>query len=357
MKTNLFILLLSLLAIHASCQDNKYNARNSKLETGSSKPTSSFRIAFYNVENLFDTIDDPKINDADFLPDARIPWTSERYERKLSRIAEVVKALSDPKPFAILGLCEVENQAVLQDLLDSPMLVTYPYRYIHHDSPDERGIDNVMIYDPGQFVPVSILPIGVHLSDDPNDKTRDILYVKGYSPEASHDTLHVFVNHWPSRYGGQEVSEPKRMEAARTLKAVTDSLFAANPDALIVIIGDLNEEPADKSLTEGLNALQVEEAVSKHSLYNLMYLPYLSGSGTIYYKDWDVFDQVILSGNFWNKPKGLTFDGEEAVIYNADWLMFINNEGIARPNRTAAREYYGGYSDHLPVFVDLYIYR
>jgi len=356
MKTNLFILFLSLLAIHASCQENEYNARNAKLETGSSKP-ASFRIAFYNVENLFDTLDDPKINDADFLPGARLPWTSERYERKLSRIAEVIKALSDPGPIAILGLCEVENEGVLQDLVESPVLIPYRYKYIHRNSPDERGIDNVMVYDPQQFTPVKVLSIGVTLSDDPNDKTRDILYVKGYHPKALNDTLHVFVNHWPSRSGGQEASEPKRMEAAKTLRAVTDSLQAAKPNALIVIIGDLNDEPADKSLSEGLKALPVNGNPENNSLYNLMYPPYRNGKGTLYYKDWDVFDQVILSGNFWDKKKGLAFEGDEAVIFDADWLMFKNNEGITRPNRTASKDYYGGYSDHLPVFVDLYIYR
>ena len=139
------------------------------------------------------------------------------------------------------------------------------------------------------------------------------------------------------------------------MKIAIDSLFAHNPQALIVIIGDLNDEPFDKSLQEGLKAFPVDIKQEDEALYNLMYLPYENGEGTLFYKDWDLFDQVIISGYFWNKKKGLSFSGEEGTIFKADWLLFTNDKGVSRPNRTASKDYYGGYSDHLPVYVDLHL--
>jgi len=314
---------------------------------------SFFRIAFYNVENLFDTIDDPETNDADFLPDARIPWTSERYEVKLSHLAEVIHALSEQKAVAIMGLCEIENKMVLEELVRSPQIIPYRYQIIHHDSPDERGIDNAILYDAEQFQPLSIRDIPVILPGQTEDRTRDILYVKGLYRKVKSDTLHIFVNHWPSRSEGKEISEPKRIRAAETLKAVTDSLFSHNPRALIVIMGDFNDEPVDKSITDELKAMPPAEKPAGKELYNLMDPLFRQGKGTLYYKDWDLFDQVIISGNFWNKQKGIIFSGNEGKIFEDDWLLFKTKEGISRPNRTAAKDYYGGYSDHLPVYIDL----
>jgi len=317
----------------------------------------TFRIAFYNVENLFDTIDDPEINDADFLPGARIPWTAERYEVKLSHLAEVIHALSEPQAMAVMGLCEVENKLVLEELVRSPQIIPYRYQVIHHDSPDERGIDNAMLYDAGQFQPLAIRNIPVILPGQPEDLTRDILYVKGLSRKVKSDTLHIFINHWPSRSEGKEISEPKRIRAAETLKTMTDSLFSRNPLALILIMGDFNDEPSDKSLTEGLMALPPSETPAGKELYNLMDPLYRQGKGTLYYKDWDLFDQIIISGSFWNKEKGVVYSGKEGNIFEADWLLFKTAEGISRPNRTAAKEYYGGYSDHLPVYIDLILMK
>jgi predicted extracellular nuclease len=317
------------------------------------KPGKTFRIAFYNVENLFDTIDDPRIDDNDFLPGAKIPWTSERYENKLDKLAEVIQALSGPGAVAVMGLCEVENNMVLDDLVKSPRILPYCYEIIHRNSPDERGIDNAMLYDEEQFQPVQVTSIKVDFPFQPNDRTRDILYVKGISKKVKTDTLHIFVNHWPSRQGGREVSEPKRIRAAEILKSVTDSLSGRNPFALIVIVGDFNDEPSDKSLAEGLKALIPVEKPENDGLYNLMYPLYKQGKGTLYYQDWDMFDQVVISGSFWTKDKGISFAAMEGKIFEPDWLLFTNDKGVKRPNRTAAKEYYGGYSDHLPVYIDL----
>jgi hypothetical protein len=341
--TFITVILALLFQVASSQSDNKNPAGK------------TFRIAFYNVENLFDTIDDPETDDADFLPGARIPWTSERYDVKLNHLAKVIQALSENQAIAVMGLAEVENQTVLDELVRSPQIVPYRYQVIHRDSPDERGIDNAMLYDAEQFQPLSVRSIPVTFPSDPKDHTRDILYVKGISRKVKSDTLHIFVNHWPSRSGGQEISEPKRIIAAETLKAVTDSLFSRNPLTLIVIVGDLNDEPSDKSVTQGLKALPPSDKPAGNKLYDLMDPLFRQGKGTLYYKDWDLFDQIIISGNFWNKEKGLSYSAKEGNIFETDWLLYKSDDGTSRPNRTAAKEYYGGYSDHLPVYVDLTI--
>jgi predicted extracellular nuclease len=328
----------------------------SLLAAGQEKPEKVkgqlFRVAFYNVENLFDTIDDPLRDDAEFTPAGRIPWTAERYQVKLDRISGVIAALAGEKAAAVIGLCEVENGTVLQDLVASPSILRYGYRVIHQESPDERGIDNALIYDPSQFLPVYTRYIRVDLSKY-SDNTRDILYVKGVPVKSDWDTLHIFVNHWPSRSEGREVSEPKRIIAAETLKHAADSLIAASPNSKIIILGDFNDEPADKSISEVLQAVKPGGQAEPDKLYNLGYPALEAGQGTLYWKDWDLFDQVIVSGGVLISRKGLTYSGNEHGIFGPDWLMYEGSDGSKRPNRTAAKEYYGGYSDHLPVYLDL----
>lgn len=336
----LFILALCLLGTLSSAQD---------------KPSGhSFRVAFYNVENLFDTIDDPLKDDAEFLPSGRIPWTAARYQKKLDRMSEVISGMSTSKPVAVLGLCEVENLYVLKDLVTSPLLLKYNYQIVHFESPDERGIDNALIFDPAQFRLISARAIPVDLGAY-GDKTRDILYVKGIAGKTKGDTLHIFVNHWPSRSEGREVSEPKRVIAAQTLDIATDSLIKAVSNPKIIILGDFNDEPADKSLQEILGALEPVAEPVPDKLYNLGYAAYRQGKGTLYYKDWDVFDQVIVNGGFLSSGRGLVIVSDEEGIFSPEYLFYKGNDGTLRPNRTAAKEYYGGYSDHLPVYLDMII--
>lgn len=348
MKSLLHYIMLVMLVssgLMASCQ-TKSQKNNGQ----------SYRIAFYNVENLFDTIDDPLKDDAEFLPTGRIAWTSERYQVKLDRLSQVIAALAEDKPAAVIGLCEVENHRVLEELVASPSIVKYNYQIIHRESSDERGIDNALLYDANQFqviatrvIPVDLVALG--------DKTRDILYVKGVVSKSRTDTLHIFVNHWPSRSEGKEISEPKRLVAARTLKNATDSLIRPGSSPKILIIGDFNDEPSDKSLAEGLQAGEPNGSQEAGKLYNLGYKPFKEGKGTLYYKDWDVFDQIIVNGELLNTQKGLYFPGREESIFAPDWLLFKSQDGNNRPNRTAAKEYYGGYSDHLPVYLDLILNR
>jgi predicted extracellular nuclease len=227
---------------------------------------------------------------------------------------------------------------------------------VHYDSPDERGIDNALLFRKNEFRMISSRPVPVKLTKDPEDRTRDILYVKGVVKKSTQDTLHVFVNHWPSRGGGQEASEPNRIDAARTLKGQVDSIFRLNNWANIIIMGDFNDEPYDSSLFKVLRAFNpTYNPKSEITLYNMMTDAFHDGRGTIYYGRWQVFDQIILSTNLIIKETGLVLPRFEGKIFSEEWLMYRANDGTLRPNRTAAKEYYGGYSDHLPVYVEFMI--
>jgi len=334
----LLITFLAVAAFHSSCTTR----------------AREFTVAFYNVENLFDTEDDPATDDADFLPDSRIPWTPDRYAVKLQHLAQVLSSLDDELP-AVIGLCEVENARVLQDLTGQKELKKGSYDIVHFDSPDERGIDNALLYRKSEFKVIDQKPISIHLTLKPEDATRDILYVKGIVKRSPGDTLHLFVNHWPSRRGGASESEQHRMDAALTLKTQVDSLFTLDPGANIIIMGDLNDEPFDQSVVNGLGALSPTRDPKPSSLYNLMASAAREGKGTIYYNQWQVFDHMIVSDHLISKTSGLTLAEPEGKIFSPDWILFKPENGPSRPDRTSGKEYYGGYSDHLPVFLEFSI--
>jgi endonuclease/exonuclease/phosphatase family metal-dependent hydrolase len=304
---------------------------------------------FYNVENLYDTQNDPKTNDDDFTPAGKVPWTEERLETKINHIAQVVSDITAPAMPDLIGFAEVENKQVLEMLTSSATLSKTKYSIVHYDSPDERGIDVALLYNPATFTVMSSEPLHVTLPE--NDLTRDILYVKGKL--SSGEILHVFINHWPSRREGSEISAPKRMAAATVLRAKLDAIQKPEKSANILILGDFNDEPSDNSIVKGLGALEPEMAMNNNNLYSLLY-PYLNkGEGSLYYKDWDLFDQVIVSGNMLAGKKGMSTSVENAGIFKAEYLLFKNKAGESRPNRTMGEKYFGGYSDHLPVYVKI----
>jgi len=321
------------------------------------KKGNEFTIAFYNVENLFDTVLSENERDVEFTPEGKVPWTAERYDVKLDRIAEVIAAITPGSFPAVVGLCEVENRQVLEDLVKHKRLKGASYRIIHFESPDERGIDNALLYRKSQFKPIDRQAIENTFPFDPEDKTRDILYVKGVVSKSKKDTLHIFVNHWPSRYGGREISAPKRNHVAKIQRNLADSIFDINPYSNIIITGDFNDEPGDSSLLVYLDAKPPLDAEEGKYLYNLMYNDYLLGAGTIYWKDWDMFDQFIVSANVLLKTEGLKIKAPTGQIVTHEWLLFEMEDGTLRPNRTKGREYYGGYSDHLPVYISFDIIR
>lgn len=305
-------------------------------------------VMFYNVENLYDTTNDPSTDDEAFLPSARIPWTGQRLELKITHIAQVISQIA-PQSFPVLvGMAEIENEGVLQMLVASKSLQTAHYQYVHYDSPDERGIDVALLYDPARFTVTASEPLRVVLPA--GDRTRDILYVKGKTPDGN--TLHVFVNHWPSRREGTEISEQRRLLAAGVLHAKIESIRKNQADAAILIMGDFNDEPSDKSITMGIPAYRPEENPRPGVCYNLLYNAFVAGKGSLYYKDWDLFDQIMVSGNLLTSKKNIHTSVDAAGIFSPKYLLHTDRSGKQKPNRTQGEKYFGGYSDHLPVYVN-----
>jgi len=319
---------------------NSCAMRNQENSAGS---TGAAVIGFYNVENLFDTINDPNILDEDFTPTGKLKWDMDRYREKLGSLSKVIRIMGANGVPEILGLCEIENRKVLEDLCDSLCVGNKKYSIIHKDSPDERGIDVALLYLPSVFQEESSEWIKVVLDDVADPNTRDILYVKG---KLLGEKVHLFVNHWPSRGGGQAESEKNRLNAAGELGKRTDQIFASDKNALVIIMGDFNDYPKDKSLSDVLGVGNTANS----QLYNMMALADSLGEGSYNYRgDWGTLDQFIISNSLFS-GSGLSTSQEDAIIVRKDWMLFKKDDGSVTPNRTyAGDKYTGGISDHLPV--------
>lgn len=318
--------------------------------SGCTQELKSGRFIFYNTENFFDTIKDPKTDDGDFTPAGKNHWTGERYQHKLTNIAKVLGAISAKDAPIAIGLSEVENRKVCEDLAAQAPLSKYNFGVIEHDSPDPRGIDVALLYRKKYFTPLSTEFLNVKLPGS-NYGTRDILYVKGTVKGVS---LHIFVNHWPSRRDGKESSEYKRDAAAEVLHGKVAQILAADQQARIIIMGDLNDNPTDSSVAAVLGACEPSAKVPG-LLYNLMSHPYKTGAFTLKYHDQkDVFDQFIVSGNLLDTKAAVHARSPEGDIFSEQWLLFDHPKYGYMPNRTySGPRYYGGFSDHLPVYFDL----
>jgi len=340
MKIFHYFLLIAMLPWVSTCaQPAKNNPKPGK---------QPFVAMFYNVENLFDTQNDPKTNDDDFTPKGKVPWTEDRLNTKIEQIGKVMTDVAAPAMPDIVGFAEVENRRVLEMLTTSPNLNKINYGIVHFDSPDERGIDVALIYNTATFIVVSSQALQVVLPG--NDKTRDILYVKGKLNSGA--IMHVFINHWPSRREGTELSEPNRMAAASVLRTKIDAIQKLEKSANILVLGDFNDEPSDKSITQIVGAQNPEKAVTDNNLYSMLYPEFKKGEGSLFYKDWDLFDQIIVSGNTLLRKKGLHTSVKQAGIFKVDYLLFKGKNNELRPNRTMSSDkYFGGYSDHLPVYI------
>ncbi len=316
------------------------------------KNTKSISFAFYNIENLFDTINNEDVADESFLPDSKVSWNTERYLHKLDNMSKVMSSLDSNEFPALFGLCEVENLGVVEDLVSHRNLINAGYKIIHKDSPDERGIDVALLYKPNDYKPVSNSFIVPNFPNDPESRTRDILYSKGIINNS--DTIHVFINHWVSRWGGQEQTEPHRIQIARTIKEITDSILNIIPNANIIIAGDLNDNPTDTSVYHILLAKEITSEINNSSIYNMSISQFKNGFGSLYYKSWDMFDQIIVSGSILNGDNGLKAESIDQIVFKENWMLYQPKKGSARPSRTASGgRYYGGYSDHLPVMIKL----
>jgi len=321
--------------------------------TGNGGP-GKIRVMFYNVENLFDTIDDPAINDSEYLPGSKLNWNSEKYNTKLQNIAYVVDLLGTEKLPDIIGLCEIENRKVLEELISQKSMKKNKFRIVHQDSPDERGIDVALLYSGKAFRLLDYKSLPVIFQDDPDDKTRDILYARLLDKKK--DTIHFFVNHWPSRSGGQAKSEPKRIEAANTLLKELKNIYSDNRNPIVIIMGDFNDEPDNTSLIQVISGISPEQD-DTHALVNLMARADKAGKGSYYYyyeKQWNMLDQFIVSSNLLDKNNKISLSEKEGLILDDESIMFRNNSGVLQPNRTSSgSKYFGGYSDHLPIYIDL----
>lgn len=300
-------------------------------------------IGFYNVENLFDTENDVKINDEDFLPGGDYEWDQKRYESKLGNLANVIGIMAGGPD--ILGLAEVENRKVLEDLVLRTKLSKHKYQIVHFDSPDRRGVDVALLYKPGKFLPFKVDRIPLVDPDEPNFVTRDMLWVSGLYLK---DTIHIVVNHWPSRWGGRT---DKRKLAAELLRARVDEEFAKDEYSKIVIMGDFNDDPNNKSIRKILKA---GVKLDDDCLYNVSLPTFRKGYGTLIYKGvWNLFDQVIISqGLMIHKSDNYYYKEDSFIVVAAEWMIEKNSGG--KPLRTfQAGAYKGGYSDHLPVLISL----
>lgn len=330
-------MLFALAIIMVSCNQVKPTSFSSNNELS---------VAFYNVENLFDTKDDPNTNDEEFTPSGKKAWTAERYAVKLENLGKVVQAMDSNMP-DIIGLCEIENREVVEDFNNSTYLKAAGYEILHRESPDGRGIDVGLMYNPSKVkleiegVIETVLPAGTR----PN--TRLIIHAAGVLNGKS---LNLFVNHWPSRGGGKNETEPNRLSVARNLKLYVQELLAKDPQAMIIFMGDFNDHPNDKSLAEVLNA-GIKE---KNTYNNLMWDMHKNGLGSYNYRGtWGALDQFIVSKNL-TDGAGIDVDQSSVKFVKEDWMMYTNKKGETYPSRTyGGPNYYGGCSDHLPIFMKL----
>lgn len=327
--------LVILISLFLSCSTERYHAKR------------NLTVVFYNVENLYDTEDDPRTNDNEFLPYSPKKWTPERYQKKLVDISSVLSAINVHELPEIIGLCEVENLLVLEDLIETPKLASGKYEIVHYDSPDFRGIDCALLYRPDEFKVIASSPIKVAFTNEGNYTTRDILYVKGQTN--NREEFHIFVNHWPSRIGGVDKTEPKRLVTAQIVKNKIDSIQDVNPAANIVVMGDMNDEPSNLSLSEIIGAKSPE--VANAALVNLMFPAHNNKRGSYNYRgNWNMLDNMVVSSNLLD-DQGFKVIGKQGEVFHQEWMENINRDGVMYPNRTyGGPNYYGGVSDHFPVY-------
>ncbi|GAA4309177.1 endonuclease [Pontixanthobacter gangjinensis] len=312
-------------------------------------------VAFYNVENLFDTVDDTLTFDDDRTALGKDRWTEERYRRKIKNIAKVLSeigAAESKNAPAIIGLCEIENRLVLEELIADPSLVPYHYGIIHYDSPDERGIDVALIYQKKAFTPLNSQTRKLMIYDaDKRDYTRDQLVVNGL---LQGEEIYFIVNHWPSRSGGEAKSSYKREKAAALNKKIIDSIYRIDPLAKIIGMGDFNDDPSNKSFKKFLQTKAEINGLQEKELYNPMENMLKKGKGSLAYRDsWNLFDQIYVNQSLVSKNfSGFQFF--KAGIFNPPYLVTPGGQFKGYPYRTyGSSGYEPGYSDHFPVYIYL----
>lgn len=309
-------------------------------------------IAFYNLENLFDTIpNNPLDRDLEYTPGGKNQWNTTKYHNKINNMAYAISNLTSkttPNGPAIIGVSEIENRTVLEDLVANPQLAPWNLQICHHDSPDRRGIDVGLLYNPRYF---KLENVTNHALTEVKFATRDQMCVVG---RLMGERIAIIVNHWPSRLGGQEKSSPSREAAARLCTHIADSLWNIDPQIGVIVMGDLNDDPQDKSCAVVLGGKPDPEDVKAHEFYNPWWKLLERGIGTLAYKStWNLFDQIVISGNLVNDPK-TRWNFWRAKVHNHDFLRDQQGSRQGYPLRTfASGVYLNGYSDHFPTEIFL----
>ena len=357
MKFNKTGFVLSLLMLFCGCtctMQNRLQNNQNSLSTGVSKSSlhdnqengnrQAFRVMFYNVENLFDTYDDPDKDDNEFLPDGAMRWTNNRYYSHLRKTAQVINAIGEWGTPALCGLCEVENDTVLTHLLNRTPLREQNYSYCITTGNDARGINNALMYQRDKFRYLGHSSERIPFSN-PRRRSRDILHVWG--EVISGERLDIFVCHFPSRSGGEKETEPGRIDAANFLRKLCDSLYRTNAESNIIVMGDFNDTPSDKSIRSLITG-----AEKKYNLINLFGDPRkLNYYGSHKFQnEWSQLDQMMISLN-WSKY----LKEGSPQIFAADFLLSKkNNRGEQSPLRVYTGTIYrsNGFSDHLPIVAD-----
>ncbi|MBE9469411.1 MAG: endonuclease [Bacteroidetes bacterium] len=339
MKKNIFLIIFLLTYFLSFGQDTKYDKNK------------NFTIVSYNVENLFDIYDDFEKKDDEFSPTSKKQWTEERFNEKINKISKVLFSINKNELPEIIGLYEIENDYVLKALIKEKNLTKGNYNFVHEESPDFRGIDVALLFRADEFKYLSHKKIPINFPFAKNTKTRDILYIKGIASNT--DTLHIFLNHWSSRRGGQIKSEAKRIFTAKLLREHVDSLQKINNNAKIIIMGDFNDEPTNISINSELNANNKRKNTTYKDLYNLLYdKENIEDKGTLYYKkNWNMLDNLIVTQSLLNNKESYSLNYNSGKIFHPEWICYKDKSGNFVPNRTYGGDnYYGGFSDHFPVY-------
>jgi hypothetical protein len=312
-------------------------------------------IAFYNLENLFDTIDNAGILDEEFTPEGLDRWTGVKYRHKLDNMALAISRIGEDEGWkggpAILGVSELENRQVLEDLINNPLLKESGYQIVHYDSPDLRGVDVALLYRTRFFRVTTSTSTELKIFDEKGERvfTRDQLVVSGLFDG---EPIHFIVNHWPSRSSGELTTRPRRNAAADLTRHLVDSLLSINPEAKVLVMGDLNDDPSDESLRKHLRAASDPDDIKKGEMFNCMYPLYKKGVGSLYYRDgMNLFDQIIVTPAFLGKDYS-SYKFYKARIFNSQFLVQKDGQYKGYPLRTlVGTVFQGGFSDHFPVYI------
>lgn len=328
------------------------------LNTACTQDEGSYRmtcIAFYNLENLFDTINQEGVTDEEFTPKGKNNWNPDRYMEKLGHMATVISKIGvgeyTPHGAVLLGVCELENASVLEDMSNTDILKDRNYKFVHYDSPYYRGMDVALLYQPKFFRVLHSASYELNMPEIEDFTTRAQLVVTGILDK---DTISIIVNHWPSRSGGEKRSRPLRMAAADLSRSIADSIFQIKPEAKIIIMGDLNDDPTNKSIKKNLGTVNEPSKMKEDRFYNPYEALHAKGIGSLAYRDsWNLFDQILVSRALTGEDYS-SYKLYQAKVFNEQFLIQQEGRFKGYPWRTYSYgAYIGGFSDHFPVYIYL----